>query len=153
MRCNDRRIAMTCRRFVRRSIASLTLFAIIYATSVSRGAQENPRGWDQSRTVTVEGDVIGFVYGDSSFAKIILKTETRPFLSVEWVADTRSIPENAVQAGNRVTITGQPWGEDYPLVLLRTITRPSDGWKSTGVFPGLAAPNTAPTQPQKSAAA
>jgi len=97
--------------------------------------------YDLNETVSLEADVRNFMWGETT-ARIVIapldKTKANPagLIVVAWHPSTplsqQGIPAYWLKPGERVVVTGHPGRAgmklDYSL-LLKTITRPSDGWK------------------------
>ncbi len=108
--------------------------------SMSADAQSvTPDMYFQDRTISVEGEVQAFIfYGNSA------KVFVRPFdenaavrmWTVVWdpgvPLNRQGITEQSLQRGDRVKVTGHPWKEPaihIQTMMLKSITRLTDGWR------------------------
>ena len=96
----------------------------------------------EDKTVTIEGRVAQFLFRNPhSFIHIDVKGEDGKLTryAVEGAAgqqfSTQGVNANSLRPGDHVIVTGSPGrnATDHR-VRLRTITRPSDGWKWGGTF-------------------
>lgn len=116
--------------------------AAVLASTVSPSAHHGMREYDENRIETVQGTVVKFdirnphsiVYVDCRDADG--KTE---HWKVEWVAALQlkhqGVVDHTLNPGDRLVITGNPSQNPAEHALkLRTVVRPSDGWRWSGAF-------------------
>ena len=92
-----------------------------------------------AQTISIEGRVTEFLFRNPHSAVLVEVTDQKG-QTVLWVAEWHTagqlsregIEKDALKPGDRVVITGNPSrnATDHRL-LLKQITRPSDGWKWT----------------------
>jgi hypothetical protein len=95
----------------------------------------------ENQTVTIEGELVQFVLRNPhSFVDVDVteKDGSKTRYVVEWAAPAQlagKVDRETLKPGDHVVITGNPGRnpEDHRL-RMRTITRPSDGWKWGGTF-------------------
>jgi len=95
----------------------------------------------ENQTVTIEGELVQFVLRNPhSFVDVDVteKDGSKTRYVVEWAAPAQlagKVDRETLKPGDHVIITGNPGRnpEDHRL-RMRTITRPSDGWKWGGTF-------------------
>ena len=96
----------------------------------------------EDQKMTIEADVLQFLYRNPhSFLQLQTKDAkgTAITWAVEWGAglqlNRQGVTRETLKPGDHVVITGNPGRnpEDHRL-RMRTITRPSDGWKWGGTF-------------------
>ena len=96
----------------------------------------------EDKTETVEGELVQFLFRNPhSFVHVEGKDATGNVVryAVEWGAglqlNRQGVTRETLKPGDHVIITGNPGRnpEDHRL-RMRTITRPSDGWKWGGTF-------------------
>ena len=117
-------------------IAACTLVTALLVYSVPARAQNEL--YDIGQTVTIEGDVAGFVVGDE-YATVSMFPVGEPKNSrTMWVVDWRGgtslsgqgITADWLKSGDRVVVTGHPYRiAGRRQLLLETITRGFDGRK------------------------
>lgn len=91
------------------------------------------------QTVTIEGDVVQFVYRNPhSILQLIAKDQKgkATHWAVEWAGtldlDRSGVKKERLLPGDHVIVTGSPArNPDDRRIRLKTIERPSDGWKWT----------------------
>ena len=92
--------------------------------------------------VTIQGEVVAFEFRNPhSLIHVVVTAPdgTRIRYAVEWGAglqlNRQGVTRETLKPGDHVVITGNPGRnpEDHRL-RMRTITRPSDGWKWGGTF-------------------
>jgi Family of unknown function (DUF6152) len=92
------------------------------------------------RTVTIEADVVQFAYRNPhSLLTVIAADGSRTRWVIEWAGtlDLRrsGVDKNAIQSGDHVILVAYPSRNPVDHRLrLKTIERPSDGWKWTRPF-------------------
>ena len=143
-----------------RTLTALTM--VVLALSTPAGAQELGQLYGLNETVSVEADVRLFMWGELT-ARIVIapldKTKAGPsgLIAVAWHPATplsqQGVPMYWLKPNERVVVTGHPRRPLRPgtkpdgSLLLKTITRQSDGWK----WPGGPLPSAKPTaQPSSS---
>ena len=96
----------------------------------------------EDKTETVEGELVQFLFRNPhSFVHIEGKDASGNVVryAVEWGAglqlNRQGVTRETLKPGDHVIVTGNPGRnpEDHRL-RMRTITRPSDGWKWGGTF-------------------
>jgi hypothetical protein len=98
--------------------------------------------YSEDKMETVEGDLVQFVFRNPhSFVHIDGKTESGEVVryAIEWAATAQlnreGVTHETLRPGDHLVVTGNPGRnpEDHRL-RMRTLTRPSDGWKWGGNF-------------------
>lgn len=96
----------------------------------------------EDKTETIEGDLVQFLFRNPhSFVHVEGKDASGNVVrwAVEWGAglqlNRQGVTRETLKPGDHVIITGNPGrnAEDHRL-RMRTISRPSDGWKWGGTF-------------------
>ena len=96
----------------------------------------------EDQTVTIEGELVQFLFRNPhSFVHIESKDASGNVVryAVEWGAglqlNRQGVTRETLKPGDHVIVTGNPGRkpEDHRL-RMRTIARPSDGWKWGGTF-------------------
>ena len=96
----------------------------------------------EDRKQTIEGELVQFLYRNPhSFVGVMAKDENGQLVrySVEWGGtaqlNQQGVGRETLRPGDHVIITGDPGRNpaDYR-IRMRTIERPSDGWKWGGTF-------------------
>lgn len=96
----------------------------------------------EGKVATVEGDVVQFQYRNPhSFVYVNVKNKAGEIekWAIEWGAGgqlgSQGVNRDSVKPGDHVIITGDPSRQPGELRLrMRSILRPSDGWKWSGDF-------------------
>jgi hypothetical protein len=116
---------------------------VLVLTAVSVEAHHSfAATYDESRSITIQGKVAAFLFRNPhSFIHVEVKGEDGK--SVRYGIEGASaqqfaqqgVNRDALQPGDIVVVTGNPGRNptDYRM-RLRSITRPSDGWKWSGQF-------------------
>ncbi len=94
------------------------------------------------RTITVKGSLVQFLYRNPhSFIKINGPDEkgVMQTWSIEWGGGgqltNEHVTRDTLKPGDQVVVTGNPGRDpDEHRIRLQSITRPSDGWKWSGVI-------------------
>jgi hypothetical protein len=95
------------------------------------------------QTVTIEGTVVQFMFRNPhSFVHVIAtdkKTGETIRWAIEWGAGgalaTEKVMQTTLKAGDKVIVTGNPARDPAAHRLrMKSIERPSDGWKWAGTF-------------------
>ena len=116
--------------------------AVIYATAPAYAHHSFAATYFEDKTDTIEGDLVQFLYRNPhSFVHVEGKDKDGNVVryAVEWGAglqlNRQGVTRETLKPGDHVIITGNPGRnpEDHRL-RMRTITRPSDGWKWGGTF-------------------
>jgi uncharacterized protein DUF6152 len=98
--------------------------------------------YDENTTVKIEGELVQFMFRNPhAFVAVMAPDENGQMQrwGVEWGGAGslagQGVTRDTLKAGDHVIITGNPGRnpEDHRL-RMRTITRPSDGWKWGGTF-------------------
>ena len=96
----------------------------------------------EDKTQTIEGDLVQFLFRNPhSFVHVEAKDEKGELQrwAIEWGAglqlNRQGVTRETLRPGDHVIVTGNPGrnAEDHRL-RMRTIVRPSDGWKWGGNF-------------------
>ena len=116
--------------------------AVIYATAPAYAHHSFAATYFEDKTESVEGDLVQFLFRNPhSFVHVEGKDKDGNTVryAVEWGAglqlNRQGVTRETLKPGDHVIITGNPGRnpEDHRL-RMRTITRPSDGWKWGGTF-------------------
>jgi hypothetical protein len=116
--------------------------AVIYATAPAYAHHSFAATYFEDKTDTIEGDLVQFLFRNPhSFVHVEGKDKDGNTVryAVEWGAglqlNRQGVTRETLKPGDHVVITGNPGRnpEDHRL-RMRTITRPSDGWKWGGTF-------------------
>jgi hypothetical protein len=94
------------------------------------------------RTITVKGALVQFLYRNPhSFIKVSAPDEkgVMQTWSIEWGGggqlSNEHVTRDTLKPGDQVVVTGNPGRDpDEHRIRLQSITRPSDGWKWSGVI-------------------
>ena len=111
-------------------------------TTANIGAHHPMREYRDDRIETVEGTVVRFeVSNPHSIVYIEPRNEQGEggLWRIEWVAGLQlkrqGVLDRTLKPGDRLVITGHPSNDPAEQRMkLRTVVRPSDGWKWTGTF-------------------
>ena len=125
-------------------LAAVAAFAasVIYATVPAHAHHSFAATYFEDKTDTIEGDLVQFLFRNPhSFVHVEGKDKDGNVVryAVEWGAglqlNRQGVTRETLKPGDHVVITGNPGRnpEDHRL-RMRTITRPSDGWKWGGTF-------------------
>ena len=93
------------------------------------------------QTITIKGSLVEFLFRNPhSFLKVSAPDDkgVMQTWSVEWGGGAQlsnaHVTRDTLKSGDQVTITGNPGRDpDEHRIRLKSITRPSDGWKWSGV--------------------
>jgi uncharacterized protein DUF6152 len=116
--------------------------AVIYVTAPAYAHHSFAATYFEDKTESVEGDLVQFLFRNPhSFVHVEGKDAQGQTVryAVEWGAglqlNRQGVTRETLKPGDHVIITGNPGRnpEDHRL-RMRTITRPSDGWKWGGTF-------------------
>jgi Family of unknown function (DUF6152) len=96
----------------------------------------------EEKQETIEGDLAQFMFRNPhSFVHLDVTDESgnKTRWAVEWASGSslngQGITRETLKYGDHVIITGQPGrNEEDHRMRMRSITRPSDGWKWSGTF-------------------
>lgn len=125
-----------------KQVSLLVLAALFVASSSVHAHHSFTATYIQDKVVTIEGTLAQFLMRNPhSFFHVDVKDEDGKVIryAVEGAAGgqfTREgVTKDALRAGDHVIVTGNPGRNpaDHRL-RLKTITRPSDGWKWGGTF-------------------
>ena len=121
----------------------LAVFAGALMTATAASAHHSYAAtYDVTHEITLEGKLVQFVYRNPhSFVHVEGKDAQGQTVryAIEWGAglqlNRQGVTRETLKPGDHVIITGNPGRnpEDHRL-RMRTITRPSDGWKWGGTF-------------------
>ena len=128
-----------------RKFTSLTIvLAILAAPTVPARAHHSfPATYLVDQTLRIEGTVVQFMFRNPhSFVHVMTvdkKTGTTTTWAVEWGAGgalaTDKVMQNTLKPGDKVIVIGNPARDPAARRLrMRSIERPSDGWKWAGTF-------------------
>jgi len=116
--------------------------AVAYATVPAYAHHSFAATYFEDKTESVEGELVQFLFRNPhSFVHVEGKDAQGNTVryAVEWGAglqlNRQGVTRETLKPGDHVIITGNPGRnpEDHRL-RMRTITRPSDGWKWGGTF-------------------
>ncbi|HET9831859.1 MAG TPA: DUF6152 family protein [Vicinamibacterales bacterium] len=116
--------------------------AVAYATVPTYAHHSFAATYFEDKTESVEGELVQFLFRNPhSFVHVEGKDKDGQTVryAVEWGAglqlNRQGVTRETLKPGDHVIITGNPGRnpEDHRL-RMRTITRPSDGWKWGGTF-------------------
>jgi hypothetical protein len=117
--------------------ASLVLSLLFIAIASASAHHSFSADYHEEQTVTIEGDVTAFeLVNPHSWIRLVAEDENGQLqsLSAEWSNAARlkqlGFTVASIKPGDRLIITGSPGRNPAERrVHLRTIHRPSDGWK------------------------
>src|SRR6476646_8745579 len=116
--------------------------AFVYATKPVSAHHSFAATYFEDKTETVEGELVQFLFRNPHSFVHVEGTDAQGQVvryAVEWGAglqlNRQGVTRETLKPGDHVIITGNPGRnpEDHRL-RMRTITRPSDGWKWGGTF-------------------
>ena len=116
--------------------------AVAYVTVPAYAHHSFAATYFEDKTESVEGDLVQFLFRNPhSFVHVEGKDAQGQTVryAIEWGAglqlNRQGVTRETLKPGDHVIITGNPGRnpEDHRL-RMRTITRPSDGWKWGGTF-------------------
>jgi hypothetical protein len=122
---------------------AIALVCLAAATEPALGHHSFPATYLVDQTVTIEGTVVQFMFRNPhSFVHVMTidkKTGTTTTWAVEWGAGgalaSQQIGQDSLKPGDKVIIVGSPARDPAAHRLrMRSIERPSDGWKWAGTF-------------------
>jgi hypothetical protein len=122
---------------VKRSLVVLTLAVLAGAVAAVSAHHSFAADYFEEQKVTIEGDVVSFeLVNPHSWLRIAARDEngvTQKF-SAEWSNPARlkqaGFTPQSFKIGDHLILTGSPaHNPDEHRIHLRTIQRPSDGWK------------------------
>jgi hypothetical protein len=126
---------------MRASLFALLGAAVILVAMPARAHHSFPAFYDESQSVTVEGELVSFEYR-SPHAWVHVrardaKGQMQTF-AAEWSGPSRlahqHITQDTLRAGDHVIVTGAPGRNPAEHHLhLKRIERPSDGWRWEGM--------------------
>ena len=126
------------RRSVLLSLAAVALFAVVpthaHHTFMST--------YFQDRTQTIAGTLVQITFRNPHSVVLVDSPDEHGRIhrwTIEWGAalqlNHQDVTPETLKVGDRVTITGHPGrNPDDHRLRLRTIVRPSDGWRWRGTF-------------------
>ena len=128
-----------------RKFTSLTIVLAILAAATlpARAHHSFPATYLVDQTLQIEGTVVQFMFRNPhSFVHVMTidkKTGATTTWAVEWGAGgalaTDKIMQNTLRPGDKVIVIGNPARDPAAHRLrMRSIERPSDGWKWAGTF-------------------
>jgi Family of unknown function (DUF6152) len=130
------------RRLLTLLVVGTFAWALLYRAAPVYAHHSFAATYFEDKTETIEGDLVQFLFRNPhSFVHVEGKDpEGNPVRwAVEWGAglqlNRQGVTRETLKPGDHVIITGNPGRnpEDHRL-RMRTITRPSDGWKWGGTF-------------------
>jgi hypothetical protein len=122
---------------------AIALVCLAAATEPALGHHSFPATYMVDQTVTIEGTVVQFMFRNPhSFVHVMTvdkKTGEKTTWAAEWGASgtlsTDKVMPNSLKPGDKVIIIGNPARDSAAHRLrMRSIERPSDGWKWAGTF-------------------
>jgi len=125
---------------MKRAFMGFITTAAVIISSHAEAHHSFPSTYGEGREVTIEGDVVQFVYRNPhSFVQILTSSAGRPQerWSVEWDGRARlgqeGVTGTTLKAGDHLIITGVPGPkQDDHWLRLRSVVRPKDGWRWMG---------------------
>ena len=129
---------------MKRFLAVLLVATAALAAGASRASAHHSFAatYLEDQSVTIEGELVQFLFRNPhSFVHVNVKQKDGSVVryAVEWGGagqlGGQGVTRDTLKPGDHVIITGNPGRnpEDHRL-RMRTITRPSDGWKWGGTF-------------------
>jgi Family of unknown function (DUF6152) len=121
---------------------TVTVAGLVYTMKPVYAHHSFAATYFEDKTETVEGELVQFLFRNPhSFVHVEGKDAQGQVVryAVEWGAglqlNRQGVTRETLKPGDHVIITGNPGRnpEDHRL-RMRTITRPSDGWKWGGTF-------------------
>jgi hypothetical protein len=122
---------------------TIALVCLAAATGPAFGHHSFPGTYLVDQTTTIEGTVVQFMLRNPhSFVHVMTvdkKTGVQTTWAVEWgsggsLANDKVVPDS-LKPGDKVIVIGNPARDTAAHRLrMRSIERPSDGWKWTGTF-------------------
>jgi len=122
---------------------AIALVCLTAATMPALAHHSFPATYLVDQTVTIEGTVVQFMFRNPhSFVHVMTvdkKTGKTTTWAVEWGAGgalaNDKIMQNTLKPGDKVIVIGNPSRDTAAHRLrMRSIERPSDGWKWAGTF-------------------
>jgi hypothetical protein len=122
---------------------AFALVCLAAATTPALGHHSFPATYLVDKTETIEGTVVQFMFRNPhSFVHVMTidkKTGKTTTWAVEWGAGgalaNDKIMQNTLKPGDKVIVIGNPARDSAAHRLrMRSIERPSDGWKWAGTF-------------------
>jgi hypothetical protein len=128
---------------MRHAALGLTVIALLAIGARTQAHHSFAATYDESKKVTVEGDLVQFLWRNPhSFVHIVAKDE-KTGESQRWAAEwgsggqlgNQGVARDTLKVGDHLIITGDPSRTpgDYRL-RVRTIYRPKDEWRWGGEF-------------------
>ena len=127
---------------MKRMLPLLVVVGSLVATVPALAHHSFAATYHEDQIQTVEGDLVQFLFRNPhSFVQLEGKDKQGVVQrwAVEWAGglqlNRQGVTRETLKAGNHVVITGNPGrnADDHRL-RMRSISRPSDGWKWSGTF-------------------
>ena len=127
----------------RRLSIVLLVFAAVLALAVPLVAHHSfAATYEEEKQQTIEGDLVQFVFRNPhSFVHVEVADPGGEKIryAVEWASGSslngQGITRETLKFGDHVVVVGQPGrNEEDHRMRMRSITRPTDGWKWSGNF-------------------
>jgi hypothetical protein len=127
---------------MKRAVLALAVLGVALVTKPVQAHHSFAATYFEDKTESVEGDLVQFLFRNPhSFVHVEGKDAAGNTVrfAVEWGAglqlNRQGVTRETLKPGDHVVITGSPGRnvEDHRL-RMRSIVRPSDGWKWSGTF-------------------
>jgi Family of unknown function (DUF6152) len=121
----------------------ILLVAAVFALAVPLAAHHSfAATYVEEKQQTIEGDLVQFVFRNPhSFVHVEVADPSgeKVRYAVEWASGSslngQGITRETLKFGDHVVVVGQPGRNDEDRRMrMKSITRPSDGWKWSGTF-------------------
>jgi len=126
-------------RFMNRSAIAALICAGSMLPAIPAWAHHSfAASYDEQKKITIEGDVVAFDYRNPhAFVTLnVMDSEGKPVLwQAEWRSPVRleqeGIAKDTIRPGDHILVSGSPGKTaDEHRIHLKSLTRPSDGFKS-----------------------
>ena len=127
----------------RRLSIVILLLIVVFALAVPLRAHHSfAATYEEEKQQTIEGDLVQFVFRNPhSFVHVEVADPSgeKVRYAVEWASGSslngQGITRETLKFGDHVVVVGQPGrNEEDHRMRMRSITRPTDGWKWSGTF-------------------
>jgi hypothetical protein len=121
----------------------ILLVIVVFALAVPLAAHHSfAATYVEDKQQTIEGDLVQFVFRNPhSFVHVEVADPSgeKVRYAVEWASGSslngQGITRETLKFGDHVVVVGQPGRNDEDRRMrMKSITRPSDGWKWSGTF-------------------
>jgi len=128
-------------RVMRRALFAL-IAAVLLIAGASLSAHHGMRDYDEQRIETIDGTLVKIEIRNPHTIVHVDRRDDQgntEHWAIEWMAELQlkrqGVANQTLHPGDRLVITGYPaLNPAEHLLKLRTVLRPSDGWKWTGAF-------------------